>query len=150
MSELLLKYLLIASGLPATTYGYNEKFCGDIGKPVTCSHGAITASGEPLNPDSPTAAIFSPTEMRLVAQHVYLRTDTGPCVKIRLTDKGSPKYIGIRSFDLTPAAVELLTGLPATRHWSGVIHYCQQPRSVHEVHRNLNYHPLINVGVGPR
>jgi hypothetical protein len=118
-------YLMIASLVPSTTYGYGEKMCGDIGKPVACSVGAVTASGVPFNPAVPMVALAMPTNRRLVARHVWLRVEGGECKRVRLTDKMNPRYIGKRGFDLTPAAVTLLTGKPATKHWSGRVEVCK-------------------------
>lgn len=120
----ILFYILVASGLHSTTYGYSELMCGDIGKPKKCSKGAVTASGEVFDPMLPTAAIFSPTELRMWkrATVVPVRT-SGRCKFIRINDKGAPKYIGKRGFDLTPASVRLLGGR-STRYWSGTVTVC--------------------------
>ncbi len=117
-------YIQLASGLRATTYGYGEGNCGDIDKPRPCSKGAVTASGEPFNPNLATAAIFAPTKLRMRARWVWLRVDEGPCKLIRVNDKGNPRYIGIRGFDLSPRAVEVLTGQPAVSTWSGRVYVC--------------------------
>jgi hypothetical protein len=118
-------FIVIASGLLATTYGYSEPNCGDIGKPQPCRAGAVTASGEPFNPAAATAAVAAPTRLRIQARWLKLRVDNGSCEWIFLTDKMNPRYIGERGFDLTPAAVELLTKQPATPTWSGVVHVCE-------------------------
>jgi len=123
----LLELLITASGLISTTYGHGEKFCGDIGKAVACELGAITASGVRFDPQLPQAAIAAPIRMVMRDSFVWLRVAGGPCSKIHLVDKMNPRYIGKRGFDLSPAAVELLTGKPATRHWSGVVHVCSVP-----------------------
>ena len=150
MTEFLLTYVIGASGLLSTVYGFGELSCGDIGSPRSCSHGAITASGEVFDPGIPSAAIFLPANVRVPGHTILLRVENGPCKRIRLNDKGAPRYTGVRGFDLSPAAVRLLTGKEPTKHWSGVVHFCQQARSLHEVYRNLNYHPLIDVGPGIR
>ena len=118
-------YLMIASLVPSTTYGHGELMCGDVGKPVACAVGAVTASGVPFNPAVPMVAIAMPANRRLVARHVWLRVEGGECRRVRLTDKMNARYIGVRGFDLTPAAVRLLTGKPATKHWSGRVEVCK-------------------------
>jgi hypothetical protein len=104
----------------STTYGFSEYNCGDIGKPRPCIKGAITASGIELDPDKPQAAIFAPTKMILRPKWI-----NGNCVRIHLVDKGNPRYIGKRAFDLTPEAVRLLTGRPATPYWSAKLYPCK-------------------------
>lgn len=121
--QLILLYVLAASGLRSTTYGYNEKMCGDIGKPVECAIGSITASGEGFNPNLPTAAVFSPTSMIMKPTVIPVRIASGKCKFIRINDKGSPRFIGRRGFDLSPSAVRLLGGKP-TLYWSGTIYVC--------------------------
>lgn len=123
----LIELLIIASGLLSSTYGHGERFCGDIGFPVPCELGAITASGVAFNPGLAQAAIAAPTRMVMRDSFIYLRVDSGPCRKIHLVDKMNPRWIGKRGFDLTPAAVKLLTGKPATRHWSGRVFVCSVP-----------------------
>lgn len=121
----MLEYLIIiASGLLSTTYGHGEINCGDIGSPVPCEVGAVTASGVPFDPSLPQAAVAAPSDLRLRARSIKLRVDGGPCRKIQLVDKMNPRYIGKRGFDLTPEAVRLLTGKPATAAWSGIVHVC--------------------------
>lgn len=144
----LLYYILLASGLKATTYGYAESYCGPIGKPRPCIKGAPMANGEPFDPDSPTVAIAAPSNLRIpLDTYVWLRIKDGPCVRLKLTDKMNPRYIGVRSFDLTPKSVELLTGKPATRHWSDVVYVCQKARKYESSFRRLNHHPLIDVRI---
>lgn len=129
----LLELLVIASGLTSTTYGFGEHNCGDIGRPRICATGAITASGVPFVISVPQAAIAAPTKMRLGASVVWLRLGDdqhGPCHPVALVDKMNPRYIGVRGFDLNPAAQSLLTGKPATRHWSGRVHVCSVPYSL--------------------
>jgi hypothetical protein len=121
----LLQAIALASGLQATTYGHAELACGDIHAPVPCTHGAVTASGELFDPGLATVAIALPTRTRLRAADIWLRVGDGRCHRVRLNDKMNPRWIGVRGFDLTPRAVELLTGKPATRHWSGVVHVCR-------------------------
>lgn len=123
----LLELLITASGLMSTTYGFAEYKCGDIGFPVRCSYGAITASGEVFDPKEPQVAIAAPTPFRLKATNIWLKTEDGPCKKVRLVDKMNPRYIGVRGFDLSPAAVELLTGKPAHPRWSATVHVCAVP-----------------------
>jgi hypothetical protein len=117
-------YLLIASGITATTYGHGEFNCGDVESPRQCAAGAVTASGESFVPDYPSAAIAAPARLIVRGQWIKLRVDEGPCFAVRLNDKMNPRYIGTRGFDLSPAAVELLTGQPAHPRWSGRVHVC--------------------------
>lgn len=117
--------LLVASGLTSTTYGFGEGFCGDVGKPRRCEYGAITASGEIFDPSLPSAAIAAPFTFRLTARTVYLKVPGGQCHPIRLTDKMNPRYMGQRGFDLSPAAVALLTNTEEpSRTWSGKVEVC--------------------------
>lgn len=126
----LLELLITASGLVSTTYGFGEHNCGDIGRPVPCVSGAITASGVPFAVSVPQVAVAAPTKMRMGASVVWLRVGSGKCYPVALVDKLNPRYIGVRGFDLNPAAQALLTGKPATRHWSGVVHVCSVPYSL--------------------
>lgn len=119
------KYLAIASGLWASVYGFGEYMCGDVGFPRACEVGATTASGEGFDPDLPTAALAAPADLRMEARDVWLRLDGGPheCRRIRINDKMHPRWIGVRGFDLTPAAVRRLGGVP-TPKWGGRVHVC--------------------------
>lgn len=117
--------LLLASMLTSTTYGHGELMCGDIGKAVPCVKGAVTASGLPFDPTVPMVAIAAPTAMVLKARTIGLRVPGGKCRGVKLADKMNPRYVGVRGFDLTPAAVALLTGAPATKHWSGRVELCK-------------------------
>lgn len=123
---MLATFLKIAAGLMVTVYGVEgEMFCGDIGKPVPCQAGAITASGEVFRPFKiASAAIAAPTNMRLKARYIGLRTAKGPCIRIRLNDKMNPRYIGSRGFDLSPKAVRLVTGRWPTNRWSSRLYVC--------------------------
>ena len=119
--------LLIASGLLASTYGHGEQMCGDIGKPVPCRYGAITASGVIFDPKKPQAAIAAPTDYVITERTIYLRVRGGTCQPIQLVDKMNPRYIGNRGFDLTPAAVRLLTGKPASEFFLQPVYVCIKP-----------------------
>ena len=121
--NIILFYILVASGLHSTTYGHGELMCGDIGKPVKCSVGAITASGEVFDPQIPQVAVAAPTGLRMYPQVIPLRIKGGKCKFLRIVDKMNPRYIGKRGFDLTPAAVTLLGGM-ATEYWSGEVEVC--------------------------
>lgn len=120
----ILFYIQLSSGLTATTYGYGTMHCGDIGKPVACSLGATTASGEAFDPDLATAAVFAPSVLRMRPYVVKLKI-VGPfrCQLIRINDKGNPRFIGKRSYDLTPAAVKKLGGR-MSKHWSHRVELC--------------------------
>jgi hypothetical protein len=117
--------LLIAHGLIATTYGYNELNCGDVGKARPCSAGAITASGEYFEPTKATAAIAAPADFVLDGRYIFIRTAISKCVKVRLNDKMNERYIGERGFDLTPEAVRLLTNADPTPYWSDQVYLCR-------------------------
>lgn len=117
-------YVFIAHGLPATTYGYGEKMCGDIGKPRSCTVGAITASGEAFDPHVASAAIALPTKIRMSAKNIWIRTAKSACIRVRLNDKMNPRYIGKIGLDLSPAAVYNLTG-KRNKTWSGIIFICK-------------------------
>lgn len=117
--------ILIASGLHSTVYGFGESMCGDVGKPVPCAYGAITASGEIFDPNTPSAAIAAPFDLQLKPTYVRLKVPGGKCRSIRVTDKMHPRWIGQRGFDLTPAAVKLLTGREALPTWSSQVEVCK-------------------------
>jgi hypothetical protein len=120
----LIEFVVLAASLPATTYGWGEHMCGDIGTPKPCIAGAITASGEVFDPEIPSAAIPFTYERRLRARWIGLRVPGGECQRIRLNDKANPRWIGKRGFDLSPAAVALITqGQPAA-YWSGKVELC--------------------------
>jgi rare lipoprotein A (peptidoglycan hydrolase) len=108
----------------SSTYGYQEGNCGAYGKPRPCEYGAVTASGEIFDPELPTAAVFAPANLRMIPTDVWMRVDKGPCVKIRVNDKGNERFIGARAFDLTPKALELLTG-NRSPSWSGRVTKCK-------------------------
>jgi len=120
-------YILMASGLVSTTYGWGEKMCGDIGHPVECVKGARTASGDEFNPTVPSAAVAATTGLRMRSVLIGLRIPGGKCHHITINDKSNPRWIGDRGFDLSPAAVRLLTG-EAYKYWSGVVEVCKTPQ----------------------
>lgn len=124
MSTILL-YIMVASGLRATTYGWGtgDKHCGDIGKPVECRKGLFTASGEVFDPMLPQMAVAAPTGLRMRPVVLPVRLIKGKCKYLRVVDKMNPRYIGKRGFDLTPASVRLLGGI-STRYWSGKVKVC--------------------------
>jgi hypothetical protein len=120
----LIAYLLLASLVPSTTYGYGEIMCGDVGKPRRCSDGAVTASGLVFDTKVPQVALALPARMRLKSRRIKLRLPGGKCQTVTLADKMNERYIGVRGFDLNPAALELLTGKGAVPHWSGRVELC--------------------------
>lgn len=120
-------YLALASGLISTVYGGGEMFCGDIGKAVPCAYGAVTASGEVFDPTVPMAAIAAPSGVRLRSRMISLKIPGGECQPVLLADKMNPRWIGSRGFDLTPAAVALLTGGDKGLRWSGRVQVCDIP-----------------------
>jgi hypothetical protein len=117
-------WMFLASNVKSTTYGYGEMMCGEPGQPRPCEVGATTASGEPFDPAIPSAAIAIPHNMVMVAMDMYVKIPGGTCHKIRLNDKMNERWIGYRGFDLSPAAVKLLTGKEASSNWSGKVSLC--------------------------
>jgi rare lipoprotein A (peptidoglycan hydrolase) len=107
----------------SSNYGYSEKNCGSIGENKPCEYGAITASGETFDPELPTAAVFAPTKLKITPVDVFMQIDDGPCVQVRVNDKGNPRYIGTRAFDLSPKALELMTGSRSPK-WTGRVKQC--------------------------
>lgn len=124
---ILAPYIIAAHGLLATTYGWSEMNCGDIHAPRKCELGATTASGLPFDPNIPFVAIAAPADYVLRPTVVYLKTRTGRCHALNIIDKMNPRYIGIRGFDLSPAAVTLLTGKPAHPKWQERLYLCSPP-----------------------
>lgn len=122
---LVMELLIIAQGLRATTYGYGEFFCGVRGRPRPCIKGEPTSSGEEFDPDIATAALPAPGYLHFKPFYVRVKNHTGRCVSIRVNDKANPKWIGVRGLDLSPRAVELITG-NAYRHWSGKLQFCHK------------------------
>lgn len=122
---MILFYIALAfqTGL-SSTYGYGERMCGDIGTPRPCSEGAITASGEPFDPQEVSGAVFAPKRLRMAVYYVRMRIGDGPCILVKINDKGNPRYIGRRGFDLTPGALTALTG-SANPRWSGRVSLCK-------------------------
>jgi rare lipoprotein A (peptidoglycan hydrolase) len=122
----MLPLIALALTQRATTYGSaNEMKCGDVGKPVSCSHGAVTASGEIFQPHTQiTAAVPAPTNQRMRVTHVTVRVGDGPCVRVKINDKSHARWVGNRGLDLSPAAVRALTG-SAPKHWSGELQECE-------------------------
>ena len=102
------------------TYGYNEYSCNG-----RCSFGSYTASGEKFRKDIPSAAIPLPRKMRLHPFWIGLKTENGPCIKIRINDKAAPKLIGKRGFDISPYALKLLIGHSSST-WSGRLELCDK------------------------
>ncbi len=129
--------LLIASSVISTTYGYDEKMCGDVESPRACGLGAITASGIPFNPALPQVAIAAPTTFILKARYIGLRIKDGKCVKVHLVDKMHERWISERGFDITPRAQELITGKPATPYWSGKLTVCDYDEAFNKPVKDL-------------
>lgn len=120
---MLTELIALAFMLPASTYGYGELMCCDIGNPCPCGEGATTASGDKFDPELPTAAVFAPTSLPMTNVTVYMQHNDGPCVAITVNDKGNPRFIGKRGFDLTPGALRAL-GITPSPTWSGMIKEC--------------------------
>ena len=123
MSSVLTAYLFLASLVPSTTYGYGELMCGDPGKAVSCGKGAWTASGMAFDPGIPQVALAVPSPLRIDAQRVWLRVPGGACKRVWLADKMAARWVGVRGFDLNPAALRLLTGREGP-NWSGQVEVC--------------------------
>jgi hypothetical protein len=126
MNSIIFTFFLQAMPLRATVYGFGELMCGDIGKPKPCSKGAITASGEMFDPDIASAAIPVPTDKRMIAFDVFIRGIDGECHRLRVNDKSNPRWIGKRGLDLSPRAVEIVTGSRRPT-WSGKLEFCDLP-----------------------
>lgn len=121
----ILFYIVLATSLRATVFGFGEKNCGDPGKAVPCDSYATTASGERFAPfEKPTAAVPLPVIMPLKAVEIWLSGASGECVKIRINDKANARWIGKRGLDLSPKAVALLGGAPS-KHWGGSVKLCE-------------------------
>lgn len=121
--------LSLTSGLTHTTYGWGERMCGDVSSPRVCEEGQPTASGEPLDSATPTAAVPAPPRMRLRPTVVHVKLADGPwrCHAIRVNDKSNPRWIGRRGLDLSPAAVRLLTARRPHAAWSARVELCTSP-----------------------
>jgi len=121
LSELIMTAITVFS----TTYSYGEMMCGDIGKPVKCQKGAITASGIPIDGKLPIIAIAAPTRMILRPHWVHMQLEgKESCHWLLLADKMNPRYIGKRGFDLTPSALRTL-GVTPDPTWSGNLIMCK-------------------------
>lgn len=116
--------LLVANGLLSTTYGYNEKMCGPPEEPTACTKGAITSTGTIFDPDVPMVAIAAPEDVKFQVIEIGLRTKFGACQKVLLSDKMNSRYFGVRGFDITPAALKLLTGKAPDPKWSDKLYLC--------------------------
>lgn len=93
-----------------SVYALGEHMCGE-NIPIKCEDGAVTASGEELVDDIPSAAIFIPAKYRMRPLTVCLKNPaTGLKSLVRLNDKGNPRYYKVRGLDLNPQAYYELTG----------------------------------------
>lgn len=119
-----LTLLFSYSGMMGSVYGFGEKMCGDVGKAVACDKNATTATGDAFDPDKATVAIALPSFMLVRRTTIQIRIDDGPCKFVQINDKKPFKWKNSTPWDLTPATVELLTGKPAKKHWSGIVHIC--------------------------
>lgn len=120
-----LNFVLLALKFNATVYGFEELYCGDYDSlPVACSVGAVTASGEQFNPEDISAAVPMPRNRVLRITEISLKAHDGSCITVRIIDKKNERYIGSSGLDLSPAAVEAITGKPASRFWSGRVEQC--------------------------
>lgn len=112
-----------ASGLIATTYGYGELMCGEVGSPRPCNNNAVTFTGMKFEPNAPSVAIFAPKKLRFPSTFIRIRVEDGPCGWVVLNDKGNARFFKKRGFDLTPGAL-LLLGIKPSPYWKGVVHVC--------------------------
>lgn len=127
--------LALAAQHSATVYGFGERRCGDSNLPAQrCDNTAITASGIQFAPDVPMAAVPAPTRLRLRPQLIGIVSYSGHCVPVLLADKKNPRYIATGGLDLSPAAVFLVTGKLATKHWQGRIQLCSDYYSQHSLY----------------
>lgn len=120
ISSVVSYYLMIAVKLTSFTYGYQEDSCYNGSCIVGVSR---TASGELLRNDVPSAAIPLPKNVIIKPFWIAVKTKNGSCTKIKINDKASPKLIGKRGFDLSPAALAAIIG-KANRYWSGQLFLC--------------------------
>ncbi len=127
-------YIKLAFTVVATTYSWGERNCGDVGHPVKCAPGAITASGVPLSATIPQVAVAAPELLRIPPEVIYM-TAGGSCVAVWVVDKMNPRWIGARGFDLNPAALRALIGdEAANQEWSGRVSRCT-PKPRAEMHK---------------
>ena len=117
-------YMLWASGLFATVYGFGERYCGNPGKPVPCIEGIPTASGELVSHKIPQVAVPMPKNLIVRPVWISLRVEGGPCRRVRVVDKKNWRYIQRGGFDLNPKAVKVLTGRWPTKSWSAKVFLC--------------------------
>jgi hypothetical protein len=104
----------------ATTYGWGEKMCGDIGFPVSCTSQQVMANGQPLDSLEPTVAVPMPQNYRHRPGKVCVRhLQTQREVWLRVTDK----HLRPNVIDLTPAAVAKIGGKVRST-WSAKITLC--------------------------
>ena len=123
----LLAGLVLYSGMLASTYGYKEKSCGNVGNTKTCTNGQLTASGEPFHADKPTAAVPHVVGgLKAVGAWFRLASDSigTACKYIHINDKMNKRFLGKKLMDLSPSAQELLTGKKARSTWSGRVILC--------------------------
>lgn len=118
-------FIALAMTQTATVYGFGERMCGDVGKPVPCDERAITATGEQFKPTEITAAVPAPKSKRIFSYTIYIKNYKDICIPVKINDKKNPRYIGKGGLDLTPGAVWAITGKLPTRYWSGRIERCK-------------------------
>lgn len=122
-----------ASGLGATTYGYNEKMCGDVGRAVNCDSNALTASGIPLGSPLPIVALSIPENRILRKQWFKARVITYvkgkpvrglKCVWLLLADKKNVRFTRSKPWDLSKNALIRL-GVKPSQLWGGALELCR-------------------------
>lgn len=117
-------FISLAIAQSATIYGMGEHNCGEPHKPVACNSMALTASGEVFNPYEIAAAVPAPKNRRIRTTHIWIKDYKGHCIKLKINDKKNWRYIGNGGLDLTPAAVQAITGKMPTWYWSGRLEIC--------------------------
>jgi hypothetical protein len=126
-------YVSIALSHPATTYGWGEVMCGDVHSPRACDNEATTASGEPFQPDIPSAAVPAPFNVIMPSKIIWLRDEQGECRSLTLNDKKHPRFIASGGLDLSKGAIEMLYPSTASRTWSGKVEACTVQFSTIEI-----------------
>jgi len=116
-------FIRLAFSIVATTYGWGETRCGDVGRPAKCATGATTASGVTFDTRVPQLAVAAPDEIYIPARIIWV-TAGGECVAVWLVDKMHPRWIGTRGFDVNPEALRQLVGDDAGPQWSGRLAAC--------------------------
>jgi len=120
-----LSFLLMASQHKSFTYGYGEAGCNR----APCREGiSQTASGDLLSRNLPSVAVPIPRGVKLEPQWIGLQAEGRPCTRVKVNDRTAYRLVGVRGFDLSPAALLAITG-KISRHWSGKLSLCKVDNS---------------------